>query len=291
MVPASARAALRWLLLFLAVAPRALAGSAAPPVPRRIASLNLAGDEILVDLVAVDRLVAVTAFVDDPELSNAVGRVPSSVARVTHAQLERLVELRPDLVVVSDFTDADFLHLLTASGIRYHRLVGLGSLAGVRRGILDLADAVGEPAKGAALVKTFDDRIHSLDVRLKGIDRPRVIWWTDPDTAGTGTLLDDIITHAGGTNVGALLGVTGVRPVGAERTLAADPDVFLLPSGPDAAKLRAHPVLSKSRAVRAGRIVELPGALLATITHHAAESCWALAHALHPEKVPESRPR
>src|SRR5438128_2379394 len=70
---------------------------AAPP--RRIASLNLAADEMLVELVSPDRLVAVTSFSDDKSPSNVAGRVPASVARVTHARLEQLVALKPDLVI------------------------------------------------------------------------------------------------------------------------------------------------------------------------------------------------
>jgi iron complex transport system substrate-binding protein len=276
-----------------------LAGSAAAATPtpaarpsanapaRRIASLNLSADEILVELVSPDRLVAVTAFADDPGNSNIVGRIPKSITRITHAQLERLVELQPDLVIVSDFSDADFLHMLTVSGLRYHRLGGLESMAGIRRAIQGLADAVGESAKGTALVARFDAALRDLDGRLRGAPRPRVLWWNDPDTGGTGTLIDDIITRAGGRNVAAELQLSGVRPVGAERALAADPDFFLVAAGGDRAKLAAHPVLGQARAVKAGHIIEMPPGLLMTLTHYAARSCGFLAHALHPDRVPE----
>jgi len=262
-----------------------LAAGGEAPAPHRIASLNLAADELLVELVPPERLVAVTSFADDPGLSNVVGRVPRDVTRITHAQLERLVELRPDLVVVADFTDADFLHMLSSSGLPYYRLGGLDSWAGIRQGILQFANVVGAPAKGQALVAGLDLSLGNLDRHLEGASRPRVLWWNEPDTAGRGTLVDAIIERAGGRNLAVEMGVEGVRPVGAERVLAADPDVFLVASGPDRAALLAHPVLSKARAVREGRIVEMPGPLLSTLTHHAARSCWFLAHALHPERV------
>jgi ABC-type Fe3+-hydroxamate transport system substrate-binding protein len=56
------------------------------------------------------------------------------------------------------------------------------------------------------------------------------------------------------------------------------------------AALLAHPLLSRLRAVREGKVVELPTELLVALNHHAAEACWALAHALHPERVPRERP-
>jgi hypothetical protein len=46
-------------------------------------------------------------------------------------------------VVVSEYTDADFLDLIARSGMRYHRMRGLSSLDGVRAAILDLGAAVG----------------------------------------------------------------------------------------------------------------------------------------------------
>ena len=99
-----------------------------------------------------ERLVAVTRWADDPEMSNVAGRVPPAAERLPRADLERLIALRPDLVVVSEYTDADFLHLLEKSGLRHHRMSGLGSLPGIRAAILDARrarSARAEPARAA----------------------------------------------------------------------------------------------------------------------------------------------
>jgi len=96
-----------------------------------------------------------------------------------------------------------------------------------------------------------------------------------------------VIGRAGGRNVAAELKLSGVRPLGAERALAADPDFFLVAAGGDRAKLAAHPVLAQARAVKAGHVIEMPSALLMTLSQHAARSCAFLAHALHPDRVPE----
>ena len=63
------------------------AASAFDSVPRRIASLNLTADEILVEIVPVERLVAATAAADDAGTSNIVGRVPPGVARFRRAEM------------------------------------------------------------------------------------------------------------------------------------------------------------------------------------------------------------
>src|SRR5262245_5327348 len=145
---------LLFLLSFWAVsAASALsAASASQSVPRRIASLNLTADEILVEIVPVDRLVAATAAADDVGTSNVVGRIPRGVARFRRAEMERLLALSPDLVVVSEYTDPDFLRLVERSGMRVHRMGGLDSLAGIRAAILDLGTAVGAEEGARRLV-------------------------------------------------------------------------------------------------------------------------------------------
>lgn len=259
--------------------------------PSRVASLNLTADEVLVEILPPDRLVAVTSFADEQGTSNIVGRVPPAVPRFPKADLERLVALQPDLVVVSEYTDPDFLYLLERSGLRHHRMEGLRSLPGYRQAILDLGAAVGEVARAQALVSRFDAVLATLAERLRGSPRPRVLYWASGMTAGADTAIGALIESAGARSVGGELGVPGIAPVGAERAFVSDPDVVLLGVWPGAREaLEQHPLLSRLRAVREGHVVEMPTQLLVTLSQHAAEASWYLAWALHPDRVTTSRP-
>jgi iron complex transport system substrate-binding protein len=275
-------------LLALVLAVLAETGGAAP---LRVASINLTADELLVEMLPPERLVAVTRWADDPEMSSVAGRVPAAAVRLPRADLERLIELRPDLVVVSEYTDADFLRLLEKSGLRHHRLSGLASLAGIRAAIASLGQAVGTPQAATRLVARMDLVIGSLEKRLAGAARPRVLYWADPHTAGAGTAIGTLIEAAGARNVGAELGLHGIVPLSAEPAYAAAPDVFLVTKGSGARDaLLRHPLLSRSRAVRGGRVVEMPNRLLVSLSDHAADACWWLAARLHPDRVPEALP-
>jgi iron complex transport system substrate-binding protein len=259
--------------------------------PRRVASLNLAADEVLVELLPAERLACVTRWADDPDNSNVAGRVPASAARIQKADMERLIALAPDQVVVSEYTDADFLRLLERSGLRWHRMQRLESLAGMRAAVLRLGEAVGAPEGAARLVARFDATLAELDRRLAGAQRPRVLYWSAPMTAGADSAIGALIEGAGAVNVGRELGIRGIQPVGAERAFGADPDVVLVGTWDGSVEaLRRHPLLSRMRAVREGRVVEMPTRLLVALSHHAAEACWWLAHALHPDRVPRERP-
>ena len=279
--PLAALVSLAWLA----------SSAAAAESPRRVASLNLTADEILAEILPPGRLVGVTRFADEVGTSNVVGRVPASVVRFPKADIERLIALDPDLVVVSEYTDADFLRLLERSGLRVHQMRGLDSMAGVRQAVLDLGRAVGESAAAERLVARFDATLADLRGRLRGAASPRVLYWANPHTAGAGTAIGALIECAGATNAGAQMGLRGIVPLGAERAFVADPDVLLVGTGWGTLQaLREHPLLSKMRAVQQGRTVELPTELLVTLSHHAARACWTLAHALHPDRVPTPQP-
>ncbi len=264
---------------------------AAETRPQRIASLNLTADEVLVEILPPERLVAVTRWADDPDTSNVAGRVPTSAIRFPKADLERLVAVRPDLVVVSEFHEADFLRLLEKSGLRYHRMEGFSSLPGMRAAVLALGRAVGAVEGAERLVARFDETLQDLSRRLEGAPRPRVLYWSNPHTAGAGSAVGSIIEGAGAVNVGRELGLTGILPLSAERAFLADPDVVLVGRWHGSVKaLQDHPLLKQLPAVREKRIVEMPTSLLVTLSHHAADACWWLAAALHPDRVPRARP-
>jgi iron complex transport system substrate-binding protein len=264
---------------------------AAPAKPQRVASINLSADEVLIAILPLDRLVCVTRWVDERQTSNIVGRVPPRVHRLVKADLEQLVALRPDLVVVSEYTDADFLKLVERSGLRVHRMQGLSSLPGIRAAILDLGRAVGEEAAAQRLVGQFDAKLAELGRRLAGARRPRVLYWSSNMTAGADTAIGALIEAAGAVNVGREMGISGIAPPGAERAFAADPDAVLVGTWPQAKEaLNEHPLLSKMRAVREGRIVVLPTERIVALSQFTADAVWDLAHLLHGDRVPATFP-
>lgn len=271
------------LLLGLSLNPTLVA--AETKVPTRVASLNLASDEILADILPLARLVSVTALIDEPGTSNAVGRIPKNIVRFPKVDVERLIALRPDLVVVSEYTDADVLRSLEKSGLRVHRMVGLDSLAGFRRALLDLGAVVGERVKAATLAADFDARLGEIERRLKGAPRPRVLYWASGFTAGSKTAFDALISCGGGRNAAAQSGITGITNLGVERAYGVDPDwLFVSRDSTTAKDIRSHPLLKVMRSVKAGQVVEMPGELLVALNHHAIKACEFMARALHKER-------
>ena len=265
------------------------ASAAQAPKPQRVASINLSADEVLVEILPPQRLVSVTRWADAEGTSNVVGRVPKNVHRFVKADMEQLVALKPDLVVVSEYTDADFMKQLERSGMRVHRMLGLSTLAGVRGAILDLGRAVGEDEAARRLVAAYDAKLADLGRRLAGAKKPRVIYWSGNMTAGADTAIGALIEGAGAVNVGREMGIAGIAPPGAERAFVTNPDAVLVGTWPGSKEaVTSHALFSQWAAVKEGRIVALRTELLVALSQFTADAAWALAHLLHPDRVPES---
>ena len=270
-------------------------GATTQPKPMRIASVVLAADETLLELVGPDRLVAVSAYADDASYSNVAGKVPKHVLRI-RGDIEAILGVRPDLVCVSDISMPGFLKLLERSGLRTYMNNRYHTIAGIRAGILELGDVVGEPERARRMVGRMDARLAAVRRKLEGITtRPRVLHWSGGWTSGTYTTLDDVIIAAGGRNAAAELGLRGPAEISVAHVLKLDPDCVLVSARAQDMSLAAigqHPALKGIRAVRANRIIRVPAPALLAISHYVVDGVEICARQLHPARfgTPAARP-
>ncbi|MFQ5749604.1 MAG: ABC transporter substrate-binding protein [Planctomycetota bacterium] len=199
----------------------------AGPRPTRIVSLSLGTDEVLLDLVPPERIAALTYLSVNPEFSNVAERaraLPRHFAR----SVEEMARLRPDLVLATSFNDPEKVESLRALGCRVVTLSRFDSLDGVRRNVVKVAAAVGEPARGRALVARMDRTLReAARFRREGAKKPRVLF-VGPGgyTQGRGTTVNDLIRRAGGVNAAAER-LYGIGKLSLEEWLSLKPDVLL----------------------------------------------------------------
>jgi iron complex transport system substrate-binding protein len=263
---------------------------AAPP--RRIVSGYLASDEILAALVDPSRIAAVSIYADDASSSNCLGAFPPPIRRV-RGEPEEILALRPDMVFVSNFTDEGTVRLLDGAGLPLVRFAGWDSFAGVLADIRLTGAAVGAEAGAEALAQSVERRLAAVERRIRGRPRPRVLYYELPGyTRGPGSLIDEMIERAGGSNVARELGIRDVAELGLESLLALRPEVLVIPGfGP---ALVVPDALSRSAgwadlpAVRAGRVHVLAASAITSISHHAARGLEQLARLIHPEAYPSA---
>lgn len=255
-----------------------------PARVERIVSLAPNLTEIVYALGLETRLVGVTNQCDFPPEAQSKPRVGD----VINPNLERIIELKPDLVLATPAGNrretADALERL---GVPVYG-VDPRSIAGVFASLRRLADLLGVAQAGEALAAQLEARLAALDAWLATPERPRVLFviWLEPlQTVGNDTFLNDLLRRAGAESVTGGIQQSWPR-LSIEEVLARNPDYLVLPRTHSLearlSTLIQRPPWERLRAVEQGRIVWLddavlrPGPRLVDAVEH-------LARALHPE--------
>lgn len=250
--------------------------------PHRIVSVAITGDVLLQALVDSSRVLAVSALADDSGIHEAAGLFPGKTR--IGPDLERIVSLRPDLVLLGSFHDKAFVDGIRQSGLPVEILDNPNSLASIR-GFLRRASArLGESARGDSLVRWMDSILDaSKAFAARCPDHPRVLYWSEGYTAGDSSTIGDLLALSGVRNAASELGIRGSKPVSVEDVVRLSPD-WILRSGWEAGgRMRPLPqALMDLPAVRANRVAVVPGKILLSTSHRVAFAADSLVHLLHP---------
>jgi iron complex transport system substrate-binding protein len=242
-------------------------------VAKKIASLSLASDEILLDLMqecgGSQRIVALSTFADDPESSSVVERAKSIKGRV-HSEPESLFSLKPDLVIAASFNRSELIHMIQSRKIPLLVLDKFTSVDDIAKHIQEIGDVVDCPKEARSLneiflrqvkiqvAPTFNKRggAASAAKNTEPHKRLRVINYSaDMVVMGLNTLFDDLVTRAGGINVASELGLRNWPRIDVETLLSMKPDKIIV-IGVDSPKVRAaikaHPAWGRLDAVIKG---------------------------------------
>jgi iron complex transport system substrate-binding protein len=242
---------LRHALTFVIAAAAVFGAPAAVARPQHIMSLNLCTDELLLDLAPRERIASVTYLSRMPIYSymwHAATHVP-----VNRGLAEDALGENPDLILAGTYTGTAARSLLRKIGMPVVEIPPANSFAEIRTATRMVAHAIGEDARGEALIAQMDTTLQAL-AQTKPKRTIRVAAWDGGgDVPGRGTLFDAILTAAGGTNIAS----SGEEDshFGIERLLFARPDVLLYGAEAHAAPaLRTdadqHPILLRAFGAR-----------------------------------------
>ena len=249
------------LVAWLLVAAHAPAGAQAPPAPARIISLVPAVTEMLFAVGAGDRVVAVSSFDRFPP---DVERLPR-VGALLDPDVERILSLRPDLVVVYH-SQNDLVTQLNRAQIASF-LYSHSGLPDVTTTLRRVGERVGASPRAAVLAAGIEARIDAVRARARGGRRPRTLVVFGRDSfalrgifaSGGKGFIHDMVTAAGGDNVFADVGRESVQAT-TELLIARRPEVILelradpIDAATEAKELQTWAVLSSVPAVARGRV-------------------------------------
>jgi cobalamin transport system substrate-binding protein len=255
--------------------------------PQRIVSLYGGLSETLIALGLKDHIVA--HIMGDHTLQD----VPT-VGTHLQPNVEMILALKPDLVVQGGVSKGmPALRKLEAEGVRVamfapHDFPGLFSM------IQRLGALTGRTETAAALNRSLQKRLALVAGRLQGVKPVRVFFEVHDQTllgAGRGSIVNDIITRAGGVNV-----VTTPKEIvsfSLEALLQAQPDYYVIQKGPmnkSPADIYSRPYFQELRAVKAHRVLVVNESLFSRPGPRSAEAVEQLARFLHPEAWEKQEP-
>ena len=275
--------------------------------PQKIVALPIWAAEMVYGLVDVSRVTAVSKWSDDPNLSPAVATTKLVPNRVESKSPEGIIALKPDLVILDTFSDADgsLTKTLTDAGIPVLVLASPVTLDDVKSTILILAAATGETANGQAMVSAIDDKLKSVSDKIATLTASQrlsvMYYYPDYTNAGMLSSYNDatpfgaIAAAAGLTNVCDAPKYSAVskekvvkdwKPqVFVTSSLTYLPDFSTVDDGGVAAKasILADATLKDVPAVQNGMILSIPDKYMQSTSQYMADAVVLLAKAAYPD--------
>ncbi|WP_375459398.1 hemin ABC transporter substrate-binding protein [uncultured Enterovirga sp.] len=258
------------------------------PPPARIVSLGGAVTEILYDLGAGDRVVALdTTSIHPPEAL----RTKPNVGYLRQLSAEGILSARPDLVLaIEGAGPPDILRIVREAGVPVTVVPDQPTESGVAARIETVAGAIGRGEAGRLLADRTAQHFAALAVaRGKVARKIRALFILSLQggrtmVGGRNTTADGMLALAGAENAAA--GIDGYKAMTDEAIVAARPDVVVMlsvgPGGSPPAGLFDGPALSQVPAARERRLVAMDGLYLLGFGPRTPEAARDLMRAFHP---------
>ncbi len=200
------------------------------PSPQRIISLAPSNTEILFALGLADRVVAVTDYCNYPPEAEE----KPSIGGFSTPNIEEIIALSPDLILATSIHEKKIIPQLEARGITVFAL-DPKTIDEVLTAITLTGRVTGVEETASGMVSRLQLRIQAVTGRTESLppeQRPATLYilWHDPlMTAGSGTLQNELMEQAGGTNIGRDIADYG--DISLETVIAANPEVIIAGTG------------------------------------------------------------
>lgn len=192
--------------------------------PQRIISLSPVITEEIYVLGVQDKLVGSTIYCLNPPEAEKLEKVGT----VMEINLEKIVALRPDLVLATSLVKPGAKEKLKTLGIKVITFSAAKSFDQMSEQFLELGRIVGKEKKAQNLVAKAKDRVDLIRKEVIGLPRPKVFAQIGAKPLFAATrdyFINDFIEFAGGINIARDLS-SGLYS--REEVLRADPDVIFI---------------------------------------------------------------
>lgn len=224
----------------------------------RVVSLAPSITEIVCALGATNQLVGRSSACDYPP--DVVTRIPV-VGNFGVPSLERLLVVKPDSVLYTDLADMSLDQKLRRIGLNPVRIV-CNRLDEIPAALLQVGRLVGRETQAVTQADTLKSRIAQNRAALTNVPRPRVLALICNDplmAAGKDSFISDLVTLAGGQNVGDEINRDYFQ-VSSEWVVSRDPEIilcfFMANGSPVRQVIMQQPGWGRVKAIQLGRVYD-----------------------------------
>lgn len=217
--------------------------------------MNLCTDQLAMLIAAPGQLLSVSYVAADP-FSSALASEAEGYP-LNRGGAEEIYRLEPDVVLADVWSDPMATGMLSDLGVRIERFEGVTSLEAIPGQLRRMGDLLGQRDRAEALASEVEARLAALPAPPPEHERPEAaFFFAGGYSLGEGTLSDDILRHAGFSNLADRVGRTdgGYLPV--EVLLMNRPDLLITSPAYDGASqaeaLMAHPALADIPRIESG---------------------------------------
>lgn len=201
--------------------------------PKRILTLSMGLDGIVLGLLPPERLVAVNHLADDKVSSNLVRFGKQIKNKIDQPTAEYILSLRPDVVFVNVWTGAELVQTLRDLGVKVIVLDNPRDIEGIRKNIASVSRVLQEEQGGKLLLDKMDAKLKEISSRVEKVAKNHqknvVLLSLMTTYGGKGCIYDDMCKKAGVINGISAVGLNNGQNLTKELLLKANPEVIIMP--------------------------------------------------------------
>jgi iron complex transport system substrate-binding protein len=255
--------------------------------PERVISVAPNITETIFAMGKQDKLVGRTDYCDYPEAVSDI----ESVGNIDQPGVEKIVELKPDLVIASSIFQKEVLEKLEDLNIKVAVLQGEESFEGAYDVIGKIGILLNSKDEARKIINDMKEKVELVKNSVKELDKPSVYYVIGYGefgdyTAGRDTFIAHIIEMAGGINVAD--DVDGWK-YNIESLLEKDPDMLICSRYFDSKQGIMNTAGYKElTAVKNGRVFEIDNNMLDRQGPRLADGLVDMAKIIQPEAFGET---
>ncbi len=199
-------------------------------IPQKIVSLSPSNSEMLFAVGAGIQVVGRDEFSDFPEEVKDIPSVGGSMGKIN---LEQVAALQPDLILAAQINTPEQVKALEDLKLTVYYLPNPKNMDDLYSVLLTVGQLTGHENEAKALIDSLKIRVDTVK-KMPKPEKPVSVFYeldgsdaSKPWTPGKGSYLDDLLTLAGGVNIGSDAGEGWVQ-MSQETIIAMNPKIILL---------------------------------------------------------------